>query len=320
MELCFELIFGSCVRLLSIFRDIFVQRLQWLWNSVAAHFRELCLTAVDFLRHLRSKTSMAMELCRSSFSGAATFFATSSNKNFNGYGTLSELIFGSCVWLLSIFHAIFVQNTSMAMELCLSSFSGALSDCCRFSATFSVKEFYGYGTLSSFSEAGTTGIYNTDFENKNYVWENGVFCLSFVLVNSWKADSYRVIKLIQAETIFKSPCNLWRSLLGNKKLYFAWKEKICLSELVLNTADSRTLFCSFFFRDLSATAPVYLYFLSQNSRRDFQFWLSKSVLWRWSAINMAKYLPFVEFSGTERLFSGTNEANGQSSSNCGQLS
>ena len=132
------------------------------------------------------------------------------------------------------------------MELCLSSFSGALSDCCRFSATFSVKEFYGYGTLSSFSEAGTTGIYNTDFENKNYVWENGVFCLSFVLVNSWKADSYRVIKLIQAETIFKSACNLWRSLLGNKKLYFAWKEKTCLSELVLNTVDSRTLFCSFF--------------------------------------------------------------------------
>ena len=144
-------------------------------------------------------------------------------KDFNGTGTLSELIFGSCVWLLSIFPDIFVQRLQWLWDSALSSFSGAVSDCCRFSATSSfkefygygtlssfsravsnycrlsatssVKEFYGYGTLSSFSGAGTTGIYNTDFENKNHVWENDVFCLPFVLVNNWKADSCRVIKL-----------------------------------------------------------------------------------------------------------------------------
>ena len=169
---------------------------------------------------------MALEPCRSSFSGAVSdcyrFSATSSVKEFYGYGTLSS-------FSGAVSNCCRLSATSSVKDFygygTLSSFSGALSDCCRLSATSSVKDFYGYGTLNSFSGAGTTGIYNTDFENKNYVWENGVFCLSFVLVNNWKADSYRVIKLIQAETIFKSACNFLRSLLENKKTILRMNRK-----------------------------------------------------------------------------------------------
>ena len=53
---------------------------------------------------------------------------------FIGTGTLSEFIFGSCVWLLSIFLDIFVQRLRWLWDSALSSFSGAVSDCYRFSS------------------------------------------------------------------------------------------------------------------------------------------------------------------------------------------
>ena len=77
-----ELIFGSCVWLLSIFRDIFGQRVLWIWN-----FELIFGSRVELLSTFR-------DIFGQRFLWIWNF----------------ELIFGSFVWLLSTFRDVFGQR------------------------------------------------------------------------------------------------------------------------------------------------------------------------------------------------------------------
>ena len=147
MELCLSSFSGAVSVYCRFFATSSFKDFNGYGTLFWAHFRELCPIAVDFSRHLRSKTSMAMELCRSSFSGAVSdccrFFATSSFKDFNGYGTLSELVFGSC----DIFRDIFEQKLQWLWNSVGAHFRELCLTAVDFPRHLRSKYFNGYGTL-----------------------------------------------------------------------------------------------------------------------------------------------------------------------------